>query len=344
MFAFAKKLKSLLPAQSTLPGRAAKMDVPAKHFVNGHPLEAPFPEGMQLVQFGMGCFWGAERLFWTIPGVYSTAVGYSGGETKNPTYEEVCSGFTNHAETVLVVFDPKKVSYEDLLRVFWEGHDPTQGMRQGNDAGTQYRSAIYTYGDQQQQGRARVQGCISKGADQERLRRHHHRDPAVAGVLLRRGLPPAIPRQEPERLLRPRRHRRLLPGGSDGESLMRIDKWLWAARFFKTRSLARQAVDASRVKVSGEKVKPAYDLKVRDAVSVRAGDYEWHLVVKVLSERRGPAVQARLMYEETEESRKERERRMDVRRFSPEPARSIKGRPTKKDRRDLDDWTGDPGD
>jgi peptide-methionine (S)-S-oxide reductase len=150
MFAFAKKLKSLLPAQSTLPGRSTRMDVPAKHFVNGHPLEAPFPEGMQLAQFGLGCFWGAERLFWQIPGVYSTAVGYSGGETKNPTYEEVCSGFTNHTEAVLVVFDPKKVGYEQLLKAFWEGHDPTQGMRQGNDAGTQYRSAIYTYGEEQQ--------------------------------------------------------------------------------------------------------------------------------------------------------------------------------------------------
>jgi len=123
---------------------------------------------------------------------------------------------------------------------------------------------------------------------------------------------------------------------------LRIDKWLWAARFFKTRSLAQQAVAASKVKVGGDKVKPAHDLKVGDAVSVRVGDYEWSLVVKILSERRGPAVQARLMYEETAESRKERERRMDIRRFSPEPASSIRGRPTKKDRRDLEDWTGQP--
>jgi peptide-methionine (S)-S-oxide reductase len=149
MFAFAKKLKSLLPAQSTLPGRATKMPVPERHFVNGHPLEAPFPAGLQQVQFGLGCFWGAERIFWQTPGVYSTAVGYAGGETKNPTYEEVCSGFTNHTEAVLVVFDPQKLSFEQLLKVFWEGHDPTQGMRQGNDAGTQYRSAIYTYGEEQ---------------------------------------------------------------------------------------------------------------------------------------------------------------------------------------------------
>jgi peptide-methionine (S)-S-oxide reductase len=149
MLGFAKKLKALLPADRTLPGRAAKMDVPQKHFVNGNRLEAPFPEGMELAQFGMGCFWGAERKFWELPGVYSTAVGYAGGDTKNPTYEEVCSGFTNHTEAVLVVFDPKKVSYETLLKTFWENHDPTQGMRQGNDAGTQYRSAIYTYGEEQ---------------------------------------------------------------------------------------------------------------------------------------------------------------------------------------------------
>ena len=149
MFAFMKKLKSLLPAERTLPGRAEKIPVPERHFVNGHPLAAPFPQGMEQAVFGMGCFWGAERLFWKVPGVYSTAVGYAGGETKNPTYEEVCSGFTNHTEAVLVVFDPKAVSYEELLKRFWEAHDPTQGMRQGNDAGSQYRSAIYTYGDEQ---------------------------------------------------------------------------------------------------------------------------------------------------------------------------------------------------
>jgi peptide-methionine (S)-S-oxide reductase len=149
MFAFMKKMTKLLPKESTLPGRNEAMDVPDRHFVNGHPLQPPFPAGMQQAVFGMGCFWGAERLFWQKKGVYSTAVGYAGGETKNPTYEEVCSGFTNHSEVVLVVFDPKLVSYEELLKVFWEGHDPTQGMRQGNDAGTQYRSVIYAYGDEQ---------------------------------------------------------------------------------------------------------------------------------------------------------------------------------------------------
>ena len=149
MFAFMKKMKSLLPAGSTLPGRGARMQVPENHFVNGHRIVPPFPEGMAQAVFGLGCFWGAERLFWQIPGVYSTAVGYAGGETPNPTYEEVCSGFTNHTEAVLVVYDPKLVSYEALLKVFWEGHDPTQGMRQGNDQGTQYRSAIYCHGEAQ---------------------------------------------------------------------------------------------------------------------------------------------------------------------------------------------------
>jgi peptide-methionine (S)-S-oxide reductase len=149
MFTFMKKMKTLLPPESTIPGRNEAMRVPGQHFVNGHPLKPPFPEGIQLAQFGMGCFWGAERVFWETSGVYSTAVGYAGGQTKNPTYEEVCSGFTNHTEAVLVAFDPKVVTYEELLKRFWESHDPTQGMRQGNDAGTQYRSAVYTYGDGQ---------------------------------------------------------------------------------------------------------------------------------------------------------------------------------------------------
>jgi peptide-methionine (S)-S-oxide reductase len=143
--------KSKLPAPGeALPGRAEKIPVPARHFVNSAPLEGPWPAGMQLATFGMGCFWGAERKFWEREGVFSTAVGYAGGTTPNPTYREVCSGLTGQNEVVQVVFDPKVVSYEQLLKLFWENHDPTQGMRQGNDTGTQYRSAIYTHGAEQQ--------------------------------------------------------------------------------------------------------------------------------------------------------------------------------------------------
>ena len=149
MFGRFLKLDTLLPPASTLPGRAERMPVPEEHFVNGHRIVPPFPEGLRTAVFGMGCFWGAERLFWQLPGVWSTAVGYAGGQTPNPTYEEACSGLTNHAEVVLVVYDPARVSYEALLKAFWEGHDPTQGMRQGNDRGTQYRSTIYAYGDDQ---------------------------------------------------------------------------------------------------------------------------------------------------------------------------------------------------
>ena len=167
MFSFMKKLKSLLPAEQTLPGRDAQMPVPDRHFVNGHPLKGPFPAGLQQAVFGMGCFWGAERLFWQLPGVYSTAVGYAGGQTRNPTYEEVCSGFTNHAEVVLVVFDPKRISYEELLKAFWEGHDPTQGMRQGNDAGTQYRSTIYAYGDEQLGAAKKSKELFQQGLDEK---------------------------------------------------------------------------------------------------------------------------------------------------------------------------------
>jgi peptide-methionine (S)-S-oxide reductase len=142
--------KSTMPSETdALPGREAAVPVPDRHAVLGTPLRPPFPDGLEQALFAMGCFWGEEKTFWQTPGVYTTAVGYAGGFTPNPTYEEVCSGQTGHAEVVLVVFDPAKVSYEELLRVFWEHHDPTQGMRQGNDVGTQYRSAIYTFSEAQ---------------------------------------------------------------------------------------------------------------------------------------------------------------------------------------------------
>jgi peptide-methionine (S)-S-oxide reductase len=148
MFLFSKPTQ-MVAAEDALPGRETPMPVPERHAVLGTPLTPPFPEGLEQAVVGMGCFWGAERVFWRAPGVYTTAVGYAGGFTPNPTYEEVCSGRTGHTEAVLVVFDPKVTSYEEILRLFWENHDPTQGMRQGNDAGTQYRSAIYTSNDEQ---------------------------------------------------------------------------------------------------------------------------------------------------------------------------------------------------
>ena len=143
-----KSLRIPSPAEA-LPGRSERMRVPDMHFVNRHRLEPPFPNGLRTAMFGMGCFWGAEKKFWQLPGVYSTAVGYAAGHTPNPTYREVCTGLTGHNEVVLVVFDPGKIRYDELLRAFWENHDPTQGMRQGNDVGTQYRSGIYFFDDEQ---------------------------------------------------------------------------------------------------------------------------------------------------------------------------------------------------
>ncbi|MSQ61513.1 MAG: peptide-methionine (S)-S-oxide reductase MsrA [Dehalococcoidia bacterium] len=149
MFQFNSHKLRMPERDEALPGRATAMPVPARHFINGTPLTPPFPEGIALALFGMGCFWGEERKFWEAEGVYTTAVGYAGGYTPNPSYEEVCSGRTGHTEAVLVAYDPARISYEALLRIFWEAHDPTQGMRQGNDVGTQYRSAIYCYADAQ---------------------------------------------------------------------------------------------------------------------------------------------------------------------------------------------------
>jgi peptide-methionine (S)-S-oxide reductase len=164
---FLRRDKMQMPApDEALPGRPQRpFSVPERHFVLGSPLEGPFPDGLEQAMFGMGCFWGAERKFWELDGVYTTAVGYAGGFTPNPTYEEVCSGRTGHNEVVLVVFDPAKVSYETVLRTFWENHDPTQGMRQGNDVGTQYRSGIYTFSDDQREAADK-----SRAMFQEKLR------------------------------------------------------------------------------------------------------------------------------------------------------------------------------
>jgi peptide-methionine (S)-S-oxide reductase len=149
MFTLKRKPLSMPTPGQALPGRSQPIPTASTHFVSGAPLKGPYPEGAEQALFGLGCFWGAERKFWQVPGVYVTAVGYAGGSTPNPTYEEVCSGLTGHNEAVLVVYDPKRVSYEQLLKLFWEAHDPTQGMRQGNDVGTQYRSGIYFFNDAQ---------------------------------------------------------------------------------------------------------------------------------------------------------------------------------------------------
>jgi peptide-methionine (S)-S-oxide reductase len=160
--------KTQMPTElDALAGRDTAMPVPERHAVNGHSLVPPFPDGFEQAIFGLGCFWGAERKFWQAPGVYTTAAGYAGGFTRNPTYEEVCSGRTGHTEVVLVVFDPARTSYDDLLRKFWEAHDPTQGMRQGNDVGTQYRSAIYVFSDEQRRSAEE-----SKSRYDAELRRH----------------------------------------------------------------------------------------------------------------------------------------------------------------------------
>nr|XP_012630902.1 mitochondrial peptide methionine sulfoxide reductase isoform X1 [Microcebus murinus] len=256
----------LVSPQEALPGRKEPTLVAAKHHVNGNRTVEPFPEGTQMAVFGMGCFWGAERKFWILKGVYSTQVGFAGGYTSNPTYKEVCSGKTGHAEVVRVVYQPEHISFEELLKVFWENHDPTQGMRQGNDHGTQYRSAIYATSaqqmevalqsreDYQKEGnelfvpdswreRENENECSmpyvssssypdtsavtlpsrelgrqgpwshNEGPLEAWLGPHHHRHPGGTDFLLRGGLPPAVPEQEPRRLLRPQRHWGVLSSG-----------------------------------------------------------------------------------------------------------------------------------
>ena len=194
-----------------LPGRDTEMPVPARHAVLGTPLKPPFPEGLEQAIVGMGCFWGAERVFWQAPGVYTTAVGYSGGITPNPTYEEVCAARTGHTEAVLVVFDPAKTSYEEILRLFWENHNPTQGMRQGNDVGTQYRSAIY-WTPRRSARPPRRPGMRSGAPARGRLRRDHDRDRrGRARSTTPRTTTSSTSQKNPVGLLRARRDRRELP-------------------------------------------------------------------------------------------------------------------------------------
>ena len=216
--------KTEMPTAATaLRGRPQAMPIPDKHFVLGNPIAPPFPDGLELALFGMGCFWGAERKFWQAPGVYTTAVGYAAGLTPNPLYEEVCTGRTGHNEVVRVVFDPAVTSYGEMLRIFWENHDPTQGMRQGNDVGTQYRSGIYVYGEEQRAVRERVARRLRRAAREVGLRRDHDRDRRCARVLLRRGLSPAVPRQEPAWVLRDRRNGCRVP--DRGGRLGGHDRW-----------------------------------------------------------------------------------------------------------------------
>ncbi len=211
MALFTKNKTSMPEPGKALPGRPNPIPTATSHFVNGAPLKGPYPDGSEIAMFGLGCFWGAEKGFWSLPGVLVSAVGYAGGFTPNPTYEEICSGQTGHAEVVRVVFDPKRIGYSELLRAFWEGHDPTQHMRQGADVGTQYRSAIYTYSERQAQEARASKAGISGRTQRTWLRRNRYGDRARRRVLFRGRLPPAISGEEPARLLRPRRHRRELP-------------------------------------------------------------------------------------------------------------------------------------
>ena len=211
MFAFRTKVE-MPTAEPPCPGVRRRSPPPVSISSMATRSRARTRKGLAMAIFGLGCFWGAERKFWELgDGVWVTAVGYAGGLTPNPTYEEVCSGRTGHNEVVLVVYDPNKISFEQLLKTFWESHDPTQGMRQGNDVGTQYRSGIYVFYAGAARGRRSVAGGLCQGARGGRHGRDHDGNPRCAAILFCRGLSPAISGEEPARLLRPRRHRRELP-------------------------------------------------------------------------------------------------------------------------------------
>ena len=212
MSIFGFRKTQMVSAEDALPGRDTPMPVPERHAVLGTPLAPPYPEGSEIAEFALGCFWGEERTFWQVPGVITTAVGYEGGFTPNPAYEEVCTGRTGHAETVRVVFNPSQVSYQQLLKVFWESHDPTQGMRQGNDTGSQYRSVIFYTSEAQREAAERSATEYGKKLAEHGYGQITDRDRPGRRVLLRRGLPPAVPVQGAERLLPRPQHRRLLPG------------------------------------------------------------------------------------------------------------------------------------
>ena len=226
---FVDPKKMRLPSpQDILPGRAQEMPVPARHAVLGGPLRPPYPAGTEIAEFGMGCFWGAEKLFWQTPGVVSTAVGYAGGYTPNPTYEEVCTGRTGHIETVRVVFDPAVTSYGELLKIFWEEHDPTQGMRQGNDQGTQYRSAILTHGEAQQR-----EAEASRDAFQARLKAAGH-GPITTEI-----------HPAPEFYFAEAYHQQYLEKNPNGYCPNHATGVTLPADFFRSESAAQRAADAA---------------------------------------------------------------------------------------------------
>ena len=220
MFMF-KKTLAMPSATEALPGRNKPIPTAREHFIFHRPLKGPYPPGLESAMFGMGCFWGAERKFWELEqGIHITAVGYAAGLTPNPTYEEVCTGRTGHNEVVLVVYDPRETSYQRLLKTFWENHDPTQGMRQGNDVGTQYRSGIYVFTPEQRRAAEAIKGDVRQGAGATPFGADHDRDPGRADLLLRRRLSSAVPGQESGGLLWPRRHRGELPDRSCGQGYL----------------------------------------------------------------------------------------------------------------------------